>query len=46
MAFLWHKYRISADGGRTWTEQWLTEDEARDEIKSGRLCIRSKLANN
>lgn len=28
-----HLYRISADGGNTWTEQWLTDEEANDERK-------------
>lgn len=26
-------YRISADGGSTWTEQWLTDEEANEEGK-------------
>lgn len=31
-------YRISADDGNTWTEQWLTEKEAKEETDAGRLC--------
>ena len=27
-------FRISADGGDTWTEQWLTDEEAREESKT------------
>lgn len=41
MVFTLYKYRISEDKGRTWTEQWLTETEAREEIEIyGHLCER------
>jgi len=36
-----HIYRISADGGNTWTEQWLTEEEAKEEEKKY-ICERIK----
>lgn len=36
-----HLYRISADGGNTWTEQWMTEEEAREEEKNY-ICERIK----
>lgn len=32
-------YWISADGGQTWTEQWLSEEDADNERKAGRLVI-------
>ena len=30
-------YRISADGGESWTEQWLTDKEAADHLAEGYL---------
>lgn len=36
-----HKYFISADGGRTWTAQWLTEEEVARERDCGFICIKS-----
>lgn len=37
-------YRISGDNGKSWTLQWLTDDEAKEETeKSGVLC---ELANH
>lgn len=30
-----YKYKISADGGKTWTEQWLSETEAKKEQSAG-----------
>lgn len=42
MVFTLYKYRVSADGGQTWTEQFLTEDEAQEEIERyGYLCERA-----
>ena len=35
-----HLYRISRDGGVTWTEQWLTDNEAKEEGKE-HLCERA-----
>lgn len=34
-----HLYRISSDGGITWTEQWCTDIEAAEECKD-HLCER------
>ena len=33
MNYILHKYSISADAGLTWTQQWLTEAEAKEEAK-------------
>lgn len=42
MVFTQYKYRISADGGKTWTVQWLTEEEAQEEVsRYGHLCERA-----
>lgn len=42
MVFTLYKYRVSADGGHTWTVQWLTEAEAQEEIDLyGHLCERA-----
>lgn len=36
-------YDISADGGKTYTAQWLTEDEARDEKEMyGHIVLKRK----
>ena len=41
MVFTLFKYRVSADGGLSWSEQWLTEAEAKEEITLfGHLCER------
>lgn len=41
MVWTMFKYRVSADEGETWTEQWLTETEAREEVERyGYLCER------
>ena len=31
----YHLYKISADGGNSWTSQWLTAAEARKHRKDG-----------
>lgn len=36
----YHLYKISADGGNSWTSQWLTADEARQHRKDGYICRR------
>ena len=36
------QYRISADGGETWTIQWMTQSEAEKEKKAGKLVEREK----
>lgn len=42
MVFTQYKYRISSDGGNTWTEQWLTEAEAQEKItRYSHLCERA-----
>lgn len=33
--FRLYLYDISADGGQTWTSQWLIENEAEEEKKNG-----------
>lgn len=39
MTFVLKLYRVSADNGETWTEQWLTENEAQESIeKYGMIC--------
>lgn len=39
MAYELKLYSVSADGGETWTEQWLTATEAKEQIiKYGFLC--------
>lgn len=43
MKFTLYKFRISADNGQTWTEQWLTENEATEERNAGRICERVDL---
>lgn len=35
-------YRVSADGGKSWTEQWLTVEEAEEFAKDGG-CICEKV---
>ena len=35
-------FDVSADGGRTWTTQWLTIHEAQQEIKCGNLVSRKE----
>ena len=42
MVFVQYKYRVSEDNGKTWTERWLTEDEAEEVINlDGHLCERA-----
>lgn len=36
------QYRISSDGGETWTMQWMTQSEAEQEKKSGKIVERVK----
>lgn len=36
------QYRISSDGGETWTLQWMTQSEAEKEKKAGKLVEREK----
>jgi len=39
MMWTLYQYCVSADGGKTWTIQWLTSDEAREEAeKYGHIC--------
>lgn len=40
MHFTW--YDISADGGETWTTQYLTESEAKDERAQGHIVLQRK----
>lgn len=35
-------YKISADGGETWTTQYITEDEAERERKEGYIVERER----
>lgn len=30
-----HLYKISTDGGRSWTEQWLTDNERDEHLSLG-----------
>lgn len=42
--YAWDKpqlYSISADGGETWTEQWLTAREAEAEVKQNHIVRRA-----
>lgn len=40
-------YRISADNRSTWTEQWMTESEAKEAEKEGYIVIAcNKLLHN
>ena len=39
-------YNISADGGETWTTQYITEDEAERERKEGYIVVKANDADN
>ena len=37
--FKLYLYRMSADNGNTWTEQWMTENEAKEVKREGYIVI-------
>ena len=37
--FKLYLYRISADNRKTWTEQWMTENEAKEVEREGYIVV-------